>query len=66
MDTKQKRDLFLQGHQTGADNRTPSQAFPVQTGLRAGGFIDSFLSWFEGWSAGYNEADAATGMGRWA
>jgi len=67
MNTDMKATSTPQGHQTGADSdateRGKTPTFHVQTGVSAGGFFESFYSWWEGVADGFNLFDRSTGVG---
>jgi hypothetical protein len=69
MDTNLKSTIVPESRRTSADSdsgfdeRGKAPTFHVQTGVRAGGFFDSFYSWWEGVADGFNLFDDATGAG---
>ena len=66
MDAKMKPTFNPQNDQTKTDSDRDERAAPkfhVQTGICAGGFVDNFLSWWDGVSAGFNLFDQSTGAG---
>ena len=67
MKTDLKSTFIPKSDQTNADREATGQSktptFHVQTGVRAGGFYDTFYSWWEGVADGFNMFDQATGAG---
>jgi hypothetical protein len=66
MDTELKPTINAQNEQNNVDIERDERnilKFQVKTGVNAGGFIESFLSFWDGFSAGFNEADQSTQPG---